>query len=279
MNRQEDIIMGILTGQVALVTGAARGLGREYALRLASLGADVGVIDIDLHSYNQFKGEADLLTADTVLDEIRSYGVKAAGAEADITNREQVFAAVDKIAGELGDITIVITNAGGGMGPANANKASEFDWDMYHAVIARNLHGTVYTVNAVVPYMKKAGHGKIVTVASVGGLIANSDGSYAHYGIAKAAIIHYTKYLAAELGEYNINANCIAPGYMATGRLLQQYKEAGEEHFLSRTSIKRFGTPEDCADAIEFLVSDKSDFVTGLILEVSGGVSGRVRVD
>ena len=271
--------MGILTGQKAIVTGAARGLGREYALRLAKLGADVGVIDIDLHSYNQFAGEQALLTADTVIDEIKALGVNAAGAEADITNREQVYAAVDKIAKELGGLSIVITNAGGGMGPANANKASEFDWDMYHAVVARNLHGTVYTVNAAVPYLKKNGYGKIVTVASVGGLVANSDGSYAHYGISKAAIIHYTKYLACELGVNNINVNCIAPGYMATGRLLEQYKEAGEEHFLSRTSIKRFGTPEDCADAIEYLVSPKSDFVTGLILEVSGGVSGRVRVD
>ncbi len=271
--------MGELTGQVALVTGAARGLGREYALRLASLGADVGVIDIDLHSYKAFQGEADLLTADSVLEEIQALGVRAAGAEADITDREQVYAAVKKIADELGDISIVITNAGGGMGPSNANKASELDWDMYHAVIARNMHGTVYTVNAVAPYMKKNRYGKIVTVASVGGLVANSDGSYCHYGMAKAAIIHYTKYLAAELGEYNINANCIAPGYMATGRLLQQYHEAGEETFLSRTSIKRFGTPQDCADAIEFLVTSKSDFVTGLVLEVSGGVSGRVRVD
>ena len=271
--------MGKLTGQVALVTGAARGLGREYALRLASLGADVGIIDIDLHSYKDYKGEADLLTADSVIDELRAMGVRAAGAEADITDRIQVFDAVKKIADELGDITIVITNAGGGMGAPDGNKASELNWDQYHAVIARNLHGTVYTVNAVAPMMKKKRYGKIVTVASVGGLVANSDGAYSHYAMAKAAIIHYTHYLAAELGEYNINANCIAPGYMATGRLLEQYHQAGEDTFLSRTSIKRFGTPKDCADAIEFLVTDQSDFITGIVLEVSGGVSGRVRVD
>lgn len=268
-----------LSGQVALITGAARGLGREYALRLASLGADVGVIDIDLHSYKAFDGEAALLAADNVVDELRAMGVRAAGAEADITNREQVFAAVEKIAAELGDISIVVTNAGGGMGPSDGNKASSLDWDMYHAVIDRNLHGTVYTVNAVAPMMKKNNYGKIVTVASVGGIVANSDGSYAHYAMAKAAIIHYTHYLAAELGQYHINANCLAPGYMATGRLIEQYKQAGEDTFLSRTSIKRFGTPKDCADALEFLVSDQSDFVTGQVLEVSGGVSGRVRVD
>lgn len=271
--------MGKLNGKVALVTGAARGLGREYALRLASLGAEVGVIDIDLHSYKAFQGEADLLTADSVVDELRAMGVRATGVEADITDREQVFAAVGRIAAELGDITIVVTNAGGGMGPPDGNKASQLDWDMYHAVIDRNLNGTVYTVNAVAPMMKRNRFGKIVTMASVGGLVANSDGSYAHYAMAKAAIIHYTHYLAAELGEYNINANCIAPGYMATGRLLEQYRQAGEDTFLSRASIKRFGTPLDCANAMEFLVTDQSDFITGHVLEVSGGVSGRVRVD
>ncbi len=271
--------MGKLTGQVALVTGAARGLGREYALHLASLGADVGVIDINFQSFQDYKGEADLLTAANVVEELRAMGVKAAGAEADITDRIQVFSAVDKIAAELGDISIVVTNAGGGMGPPDGNKASSLDWDMYHAVINRNLHGTVYTVNAVAPMMKKNRYGKIVTVASVGGLVTNSDGSYSHYAMAKAAVIHYTHYLAAELGQYNINANCIAPGYMATGRLIEQYKQAGEDTFLSRTSIKRFGTPEDCANALEFLVTDQSGFITGQVLEVSGGVSGRVRVD
>lgn len=271
--------MGELSGQVALITGAARGLGREYALRLASLGADVGVIDINLESFKDFKGEAELLTAENVVSELRAMGVRAVGAEADITDRSQVYEAVQKIASELGDITILVANAGGGMGPPDGNKASALDWDMYHTVIDRNLHGTVYTVNAVVPMMKRQKRGKIVTMASVGGLVTNSDGSYSHYAMAKAAVIHYTHYLGAELGEYNINANCIAPGYMATGRLLEQYSKAGNDTFLSRTSIKRFGTPKDCADAMEFLVSEKSDFITGHVLEVSGGVSGRVRVD
>lgn len=271
--------MGILSGKTALVTGAARGLGREYALRLARLGADVGVIDINFESFKDFEGERELLTAENVIEELRALGVDAAGAAADITDRNQVYAAVEQISAELGDISILVANAGGGMGPPDGNKASSLDWDMYHAVIDRNLHGTVYTVNAVAPSMKKNRFGKIVTMASVGGIVTNSDGSYAHYAMAKAAIIHYTHYLAAELGEYNINANSIAPGYMATGRLLQQYKVAGEDTFLSRTSIKRFGTPQDCADAMEFLVSPQSDFITGHVLEVSGGVSGRIRVD
>lgn len=271
--------MGKLSGQVALVTGAARGLGRVIALHLAKMGADVGVIDINFESFKDFAGEAVLLTAANVLEEIHAIGQKSAGALADIGNREQVFCAVNEIAAQLGDISIVICNAGGGMGAPDGNKASQMNWEHYHAVIDRNLHGTVYTCNAVVPMMKKNKYGKIVTMASVGGLMANSNGAYAHYGISKAAIIHYTRYLAQELGPCGINTNCIAPGFMATGRLLAQYQMAGEDTFLSRTALKRFGTPDDVAKGIEYLVTDQSAYVNGHVLEVSGGVSGRMRVD
>lgn len=271
--------MGKLTGRKALVTGAARGLGRETALRLASLGADVGVIDINFESFKEFKGEADLLTAGNVMEEIKNLGRRTASAVADIGKRDQVFEAVDNIARELGGIDICVCIAGGGMGPPDGNKPTTMDWEQYHAVIDRNLHGTVYTCYAVAPYMKKNNYGKIVTMGSVGGIAANSDGSYSHYGLAKAAIIHYTKYLAQELGSYNINVNCVAPGYMATGRLKDQYRQAGEETFLSRMAIKRFGTPEDVANAIEFLVSSESDYMTGHTLEITGGSVGRVRVE
>ncbi len=268
-----------LSGQTALITGAARGLGRDCALHLASLGANVGVIDIDLESFKDFPGEAELLTAENVIEELRALGINAYGVQADVGNREQLFSAVEEISEQLGPITICVANAGGGMGPPDGNKATLMDWEMYHSVIDRNIHGTVYTCNAVAPKMKQLKKGKIVTVSSVGGLMANSDGAYSHYAISKAAIIHYTHYLAQELGCYGINANCIAPGFMGTGRLLAQYKIAGEETFLSRTAIKRFGYPSDYSKAIEFLVTDQSDYVNGHTLEVSGGVSGRMRVD
>jgi len=271
--------MGKLSGKKALVTGAARGLGRETALRLAALGADVGVIDINFQSFKEFKGENDLLTAENVMEEIKNLGRNVSSAVADIGNREQVFAAVEHIAGELGGLDICVCIAGGGMGAPDGNKPTTMNWEQYHAVIDRNLHGTIYTCYAAAPYMIKQKYGKIVTMGSVGGLVANSDGAYAHYGIAKAGIIHYTRYLAQELGLYNINANCVAPGYMATGRLKDQYKQAGEDTFLSRMALKRFGTPADVSDAIEFLVSGESDYITGHILEISGGVTGRVRVD
>lgn len=271
--------MGKLTGRTALVTGAARGLGREYAIRLARLGANVGVIDIDLHSYKEFRAEESRLTADNVVDELRALGIKAAGAECDIGDQGAVYSAVTRIAEEIGDITIVVCNAGGGLGPHTENKASQLDFGMYHKVIERNLHGTVYTVNAVAPMMKKNSFGKIVTVASIGGQQANSNGAYAHYGTSKAAIIHYTRYLAQELGRYNINANCLAPGFIATGRLLEAYASAGEEKYLRNMAIKRFGTPEDCCNAVEFLTTDMSDYVTGQVLEVNGGVTHRTNLE
>ena len=271
--------MGKLTGKTAIVTGAARGLGRVYALHLAKLGANVGAIDINLRSFQEFQAEADQLTADTVVEELQALGVKAVGAEADISNQEQVFAAVKKISDELGDVSILICNAGGGMGPLTEGKASQMDLDIYQKVVARNMHGTVYTVTAVAPMMKKNRTGKIVTVASVGGQMTNFDGTYAHYGISKAAIIHYTKLLANELGPYGINANCIAPGFISTARLKTGFKAAGEEKFLRNISLQRFGTPEDCAYGIEFLTTDMSDYVTGHVLEVNGGTNNKVYIE
>ncbi|WP_371379434.1 SDR family NAD(P)-dependent oxidoreductase [Sporomusa aerivorans] len=270
--------MGKLTGQTAIITGAARGLGRAYALHLAKLGANIGVIDISLRSFQEFQAEADQLTADTVVEELRALGIKAIGAEADISSQQQVFAAVQKISNELGDVSILICNAGGGMGPLTEGKASAMDLDIYHKVVARNVDGTVYTVTAAAPMMKKNRAGKIVTVASVGGQMANFDGTYAHYSMSKAAIIHYTKLLANELGPYGINVNCIAPGYISTARLKTGFAATGEEKFLRNVSLQRFGTPEDCAYAIEFLTTNMSDYVTGHVLEVNGGTNSKVYI-
>ena len=265
-----------LDGKTALVTGAARGLGRAYAIRLAELGANVGVIDIDLKSYQAFEGEAKLMTAETTMDEVRALGVKSAGAEADITNREQVFAAVKKIEEELGPIDIVVCNAGGGMGAPDGNKAAEMNWEQFYAVTERNYYGTVYTCNAVVPGMMERGYGKVINVISVGGLVANSDGSYAHYASAKAAIKHYTMLLAQQAGRHNVTVNAIAPGFIATGRLVENYKKAGEGTFLRNVAMKRFGTVEDCANVIEFLATDLSSYVNGAVIEVTGGTVGRM---
>ena len=261
-----------LEGKVALVTGAARGIGREYALRLAQMGASVGVIDIDLKSYQHFEREQASIQHETVVEELKSLGVKAFGMEADISNEEQVQSAIKEIVAELGDVDILIANAGGGSGEISENAASQINSPQLEKVMERNLYGTIYSVKAVSEGMKRKKYGKIITVTSVAGLKANDTGTYAHYGATKAAIVSYTKYLAQDLGPYNITVNAIAPGYIGTGRLMEQFEKGGIEYFTNQTALRRLGTPEDCANAIEFLVSDLSDYVTGTVVEVTGGL-------
>lgn len=268
--------MGKLDGKVALITGAARGLGRSYALHLAGLGADIGIIDINLKSYEDFDTEKELLTADTVMDEVRALGVRSAGAVADVSDEKQVNDAVQSIIKELGPIDILICNAGGGTGAMTANTASDIDLEQYHIVLERNLTGTIHTVKAVAPSMKERQTGKIITVTSHVGQVAISTGSYAHYGVSKAGILHYSMLLAQELGPYNINVNAISPGFIATGRMAQGFKAVGEQKFLDCLALKRFGTPEECAKVVEFLATDLSDYVTGTCVEVTGGSVGRM---
>lgn len=271
--------MGKLDGKVALITGAARGLGRSYALHLAELGADIGIIDINLKSYEDFDSEKELLTADTVMDEVRALGRRSAGAIADVSDAKQVDDAVQAIIKELGPIDILVCNAGGGTGTMTDNRASELDLEQYHTVIERNLTGTIHTVKSAAPCMKERKSGKIITVTSHVGQAAVSSGSYCHYSVAKAGILHYTMLLAQELGPYNINVNAISPGFIATGRMAQGFKAAGEKKFLDALALKRFGTPEECAKVIEFLATDLSDYVTGTCVEVTGGSVGRLRLD
>ena len=271
--------MGKLTGKVALITGGARGLGRSYALHLAGLGADIGIIDIDLKSYEAFDAEKDLMTADTVMDEVIALGCKSAGAVADVSNFEQVQAAVDEIVKELGTIDILICNAGGGSGGMTDNIASTMDLEQYHLILERNLTGTVHTVLAAAPIMKEKQAGKIITVTSHTGQVAGSLGSYCHYSVAKAGVLHYTMMLAQDLGQYNINVNAISPGFIATGRMAMGFKAVGEDKFLDALALKRFGTPEECAKVIEFLATDLSDYVTGTCVEVTGGSVGRLTMN
>lgn len=263
--------MGKLSGKTALITGGARGIGRAYAHHLADLGASVGVIDLDLRSYKQFEVEAANMAADSIIEELQNKGAIASGAEADVTDYGQVCKAVSKIVKELGDIDILVANAGGGAGGLTDSFASSMNLEMFKQVIERNLYGTVNTVTAVVPMMKKKRYGKIVTVSSQAGIQSSPDGSYAHYGSAKAAIIMYTKYLAQDLGSYGITVNCIAPGYIGTGRLMEDFKRMGIENITRNISLNRLGTPEECARVVEFLTTDLSDYVTGTVVDVGGG--------
>jgi 3-oxoacyl-[acyl-carrier protein] reductase len=203
--------MGKPDGKVAIVTGAARGLGRAYARRLAGLGAMVGVADLNLRSYEEFEAEAREMTADSTVAEIEASGGTALGIEVDVTVHTAVKAMVDQVVQAWGRVDILVANAGGGRGRPMDTKASNLDPALLQLVVGMNLFGTVYTVNAVAPVMKEQRSGKIITVSSIAGTGPSLDGGYAHYGAAKAAIAHYTRYLAQDLGPFGITANCIAP--------------------------------------------------------------------
>jgi 3-oxoacyl-[acyl-carrier protein] reductase len=261
-----------LDGKVAIVTGAARGMGRAYAHRLAGLGAKVAVADLDLRSYADFDGEASAMRAETTVDEINAGGGEAIGFEFDIADRAAVFAMADDVVGAWGRIDVLVANAGGGRGKPAETTATLVPQDLLELVTAMNLFGTVHSCSAVAPAMKEQRSGKIVTVASYAGMVAGIGGGYAHYGANKAAIAHYTRYLAQELGPYGINANCIAPGVIETARIVELMGvRAGGDRVNPEIALRRHGTPDDCAKVVEFLCTDLSDYVTGAVIPIDGG--------
>ncbi len=265
-----------LEGKTALVTGAARGLGRAYALHLAGLGADVCVLDIDLHSYREYEAEAAQMTADTTADEVAALGRRSLAIEADVTDAAAMVEAVATIESAWGHLDIVVCNAGGGEGSPFEARASELDLDQFDRVVKKNLYGTVNTCVAVAPLLKRQGSGKIVTVASISGLRGGKDGNYAHYGAAKAAVAMYTKYLAQDLGSSGITANCIAPGYVATGRLALSFGAMGDGTKVTINAMNALGRPattEDCARVVGFLAGETSDYLSGVVLQIDGATT------
>lgn len=265
-----------LLGKVALVTGAARGLGRAYALRLAALGADVAINDIDLHAarvYNESLADG----AETVSSEIEMMGRRSIGIVADVTDQQAVIRMVAKVVDQLGRIDILVNNAGGQLAPNERSYAATMPRDDYEWIMGINLDGTVYCCQAVAAYMKQQGSGKIVNVGSQAGLRASAEGQgfFAHYSVAKAAIHQYTRCLAAELGPYGVNVNCIAPGLILSSRALAGGRGSPKARQRSEPSIalRRLGTPEDCAKVVEFLCTDLSDYITGQIIVIDGGIN------
>jgi 3-oxoacyl-[acyl-carrier protein] reductase len=267
--------MGKLDGRVVIVTGAARGLGRAYAKRLAGLGAKVFVVDLNLHAYEESEAEAKDMTADGTVAEIEAMGGTAFGIEVDIRDHEAVEAMAVRVAEEWGRVDVLVANAGGGRGRPMDTKASTLDPALLQLVVEMNLFGTVSSCNAVAPIMKQERSGKIITVSSVAGTAPSANGGYAHYGAAKAAVAHYTRYLAQDLGPFGITANCIAPGVIATGRIMATVIPGSSQSNRDRAelvALRRLGTVEDCAKVVEFLATDLSDYVTGAVIPIDGGL-------
>lgn len=259
-----------LKGKVALVTGAARAIGRSHALRLARLGADIVANDIDLESFKEFE---EPIGGATVVEEIEALGVRCIGIEADVGKKNQVEGMVKKALAEFGRIDILVNNAGGLAGEVILSYPSMVSAEDLQATLDRNLLGTIYCCQAVAEPMKTQKWGRIVNTASQAGLQAQPGGLYASYGVAKAGVIAYTKYLAYELAPFNILVNCVAPAYVSTPRLEKKvFSLPGmRDKLLSEIPLGRMATAEDISKVVEFLVTDLGDYVTGQCLSVCGG--------
>lgn len=272
-----------MQGRAALVTGGNRGLGRAFAVRLATLGAKVAVCDIDLSNHLEFELDRSRTRSLSAVDELSSLGVDAFAVEQDVADFDAQREAAAEMMRRWGRIDIAVCNAGGSVGlPGVAAGptmfASTLDPREFDLIIRRNLIATVATCVAVAPAMKSQGSGSIVTLGSVNGIEALRSGASAHYGTAKAAVVMYTRYLAQELGPFGVRANCLLPGVTVTGRAQSVFDTAESEQFgrqaielEERTALRRVMQIDDCCDALEFLTTDASRFFTGHVLPVDGG--------
>lgn len=243
-----------LQNRVAIITGSGRGIGKATALTFAREGATVVVCDID---------EA---TIETTAAEIRAEGGKALARLCDVTNRAQVDELVQGILDVFGKIDILINNAGITR-DARLIKMAEADWDM---VIAVNLKGVFNCTQAVAGPMIEAGYGRIVSASSVVGLYGNFGQT--NYVATKAGVIGMTKVWARELGPKGITVNAVAPGFIAT-EMVTTIPEKIQQMMIEKTPLRRFGTPEDVANAYLFLASEEASFINGHCLSVDGGVT------
>lgn len=260
-----------LQGKRAIVTGGARGLGRAYALRLAALGADVAVVDLDLNGAAQY-GEA--LAADSVAGEIEKLGRRGLGVQADLSVNDRAQEAVAAVVAAFGGVDILVNNAGGAVTPSDRSDASSVPEGDLRTVMDANFMSTVFCCQAVAPVMVRQGGGVIVNTSSQAGVTTyNHQGKLAGYAASKAAVAQYTRYLAAELGPHGVRVNCLAPGVMLTARVAAQAaaRGIGTPAEMLRVPLRRFGQVEDCAGVVEFLVTDLSRYVTGQVISVCGG--------
>ena len=242
-----------LKGKVALITGAAQGIGKSIALLLAQNGANIVVSDINLER------------AEETAREIESNGSKAMAVKVDVANLKEVEQMVEAILEKFGKIDILVNNAGITRDKLILRMTEE-DWD---AVLNVNLKGTFNCTKVVVRHMAKQRSGKIVSIASVVGEMGNAG--QANYSASKAGVIGLTKTIAREFAQRRINVNAIAPGYIETP-MTEILPEKVKEELKSLIPMERLGKPEDVAEAVLFLVSEESNYITGQVLNVNGGI-------
>jgi 3-oxoacyl-[acyl-carrier protein] reductase len=247
-----------VTQKTAIVTGAARGIGAGTAIRLASDGMAVAVLDLN---------EADCAAT---VKEIENAGGRALAVGADVSKTDEVNAAVERVAAELGEPTVLVNNAGITR-DALLFKMTDEDWD---AVINVNLRGAFLMTRAVQKYMTEHKWGRIVNISSSSAL---GNRGQANYSATKAGLEGFTKTLAKELGKFGITANAVAPHFIATdmtmamaGKLKMSFEDLVET-YKKEIPVARVGEPADVAHAVSFLVSEGSSFVSGQVIYVAGG--------
>ena len=266
-----------LSGRVALVTGGSRGLGRADALTLARAGADVVIADIQLESDSGEEAERygvlaqaaraqGLVYTEQTVEEIRALGRRALAVKCDVALREQVDDAVARAVEELGAVDILVANAGTLDHVARFEQQSPGLWERDLRV---NLTGAFNCAQAVWAGMVERGWGRIVTMASVAGTLGGFG--QASYATTKAGVLGLTKTLALEGARHGITANAIVPGIIGT-EVFSFGNPEMNERMIKRTALRRVGEPQDIANAITFLCSDLASYITGVGLNVSGGI-------
>ena len=247
--------MKLLEGKTALITGAARGIGKAIALKFASEGCNIAFTDLNIDD-NALKTQS----------EIESYGVKAKGYASNAANFEETHKVVEEIAKEFGRIDILVNNAGitkDGL----MMRMSEAQWD---AVLNVNLKSAFNFIHAVTPIMMKQRNGSIINMSSVVGVSGNAG--QCNYSASKAGMIGLAKSIAKEVGSRGIRANCIAPGFIITD-MTNALSEEVKEQWAKQIPLRRGGTPEDVANVATFLASDLSSYVSGQVIHCCGGTN------
>lgn len=247
--------MGLLDGKVALITGAARGIGKAIALKFASEGADIAFTDLVINE-----------GAEATLKEIEAYGVKARAYASNAADYEQTHEVVKEIHAEFGHIDILVNNAGitkDGL----MMRMNEQQWD---AVLTVNLKSAFNFIHACTPIMAKQRCGSIINMSSVVGVSGNAG--QCNYSASKAGLIGLAKSIAKEMGPRGIRANCIAPGFIITD-MTNALPENVREEWAKQIPLRRGGTPEDVANVALFLASDLSGYVSGQVIHCCGAMN------
>jgi len=246
--------MGLLSGKVALITGAARGIGKAIALKFASEGADIAFTDLVINE-----------AAEQTVAEIAAFGVKVKAYASNAADFEATQTVVEEIVKEFGHVDVLVNNAGitkDGL----VMRMSEAQWD---AVIDVNMKSAFNFLHAVVPVMARQKAGSIINMASIAGQTGNPG--QVNYSASKAGLIAMAKSVAKEMGARGIRANAIAPGYIIS-EMTESLPQAVKDEFIKLIPLKRGGTVEDIANAALFLASDMSAYVSGQVLAVNGAM-------